>query len=372
MCGLCLPHCPTYSLTLDENESPRGRISLARALLAGNIEPNAKTLQHLEHCLHCRACERMCPSGVNYGGIIDAARTFNPRELPLAVTDKQQLAKLNHWLWLYQKTGMQSLVGGLHLLGNGTLARKAALLPRITRQQPWAERYSTVTKRRGNVQLFTGCVSNSLDHSSLRAAVSILTQLGYDVDVPAEQGCCGALDKHNGNAEKAGKLAKANRRAFSADCPVISLHSGCSAALVESTDKTVMDICDFIIAHNLSPRFSELQKRIAIHTPCTKKNVMRNSSNVAAVLSTIPGADVMELPLALSCCGAAGSYMLDFPSEADAIRAPTIEAIRETGADILVTSNIGCAMHLQAGLREQAIKIDMMHPAELLAKLLQV
>lgn len=371
MCGLCLPHCPTYNLTLDENESPRGRISLVRALLLGAFENNPKTSLHLEHCLLCRACEKVCPSGVEYGRIIDgirAGQAATTSSVTLSVTDKRGLLRLNHLLWWYQKSGLQKLVRGLHLLGNTALARKENLLPTISRQQAWAEHYPARVTKRGQLQLFTGCISNSLDHRSLRDAVAVLTQLGYDVSVPSTQGCCGALDLHRGDTPAFTALAADNSAAFNdSTARIISLHSGCTATLRDHVKNDVLDVCDFLVKEGIAPAFQPLKKRVVVHSPCTQKNVLRSANNVSRILQTIPGLELIELPATLSCCGAAGSYMLDFPEQADAIRASSIEAISAANADILVTSNIGCGMHLAAGLRKAGLHLDVMHPVELIA-----
>jgi len=374
MCGLCLPHCPTYKLTLDENESPRGRISLARALLLDQLESSEKTSEHIAHCLVCRACEKMCPSGVRYGKIINGLRAYdcdNVKSQPSPLTKKQYTQKLNHKIWWYQQSGVQKLVRSLGLLGRGQLARKESLLPKIAREQAWAEHYPATTSKKGQLQLFTGCISNSLDHKTLRDAVRVLNHLGYDVNVPLAQECCGAIDLHRGNKDAAEKFSEENRNAFEkSNDSVISMHSGCSASLVDYLQNNILDVCDFLIQENITPTFKPLQKRIVVHTPCSKKNVMRNGENVMRVLSTIPGATVVELPATLTCCGAAGQHMLDFPAQADAIREPSIEAIMSAEADILVTSNIGCSMHLQAGLRKTGMKIEVLHPINLIAGLL--
>jgi glycolate oxidase iron-sulfur subunit len=372
MCGLCLPHCPTYTLTLDENESPRGRISLVRALLRGDIASNDKLDAHLQHCLVCRACEHMCPSKVKYGQIIDGIRQQQPAPLPMVVTDKQQLQSLNRKICWYQNSGLQKIVRKFHLLGNGELAYKEKLLPAASRQRPWAPRYPALSAKKGEVQLFTGCISNSLDHKSLRAAVNVLSRLGYDVIVPAGQNCCGGMHLHKGHSEQAKLLAQANQAAFVDNIPVISLHSGCNASLVETLQAPLMDVCDFLVKENITPDYAPLEKRVVVHSPCTKRNVLRSGNNVVQALSAIPQIELVELPTSLSCCGAAGSYMLDFADMAAAIREPVLEAIKHTRADILVTSNIGCAMHLQAGLREQGIHIELFHPVEIIAKQLPV
>lgn len=341
----------------------------------GELESNAKMQQHLAHCLVCRACEDMCPSGVRYGRIIDGIRQHqysDSEKLPLPVSDMDQLLRYNRRLWWYQKSGLQKLVRGLHLFGNSSLARKESLLPVITRQQTWKEHYPVSSSRKGEVQLFTGCVGNSLDHQTLRDALKVLNQIGYDVSVPPAQACCGALDQHSGNQQGAESLAEKNRSAFEHhEIPVISLHSGCTTTLSDSMDNRVMDVCDFILHEKLLPEFSPLNKRVLVHAPCTKKHALHSAENVSRVLETIPGLDVTNLPADLPCCGAAGSYMLDFPTQADAIREPSIKAIRDADADILVTSNIGCAMHLQAGLRQAGIHTRIMHPVSLIAEQLQ-
>lgn len=376
MCGLCLPQCPTYQLSLDENESPRGRIALARALLSGALPGSAATQRHLDHCLVCRRCERVCPSGVRYGRIIDAVR----REHPLPPDDTfdpgsaQQLRRLNRLAWGFQHSGLRWLFNHLGAPVSKRLRRLLKLLPDVELQQDWQAQYPA-DPARGRVQLFTGCVTNSLAQPSLRAAVRVLNACGYTVDVPATQACCGALALHAGDAEGAARLAQQNIAAFDPALPILGIASGCTATLAEYEDASgfraqVQDICAFL-ARQALPALQARPQHIAVHTPCTQRNVLREEQAVFDLLDQLPGAEISPLPEVASCCGAAGRYLLDFPEQADAIRQPTVEAILALQADVLVTTNLGCAMHLQAGLREAGSRIEVRHPVDLIAAQLE-
>jgi glycolate oxidase iron-sulfur subunit len=228
------------------------------------------------------------------------------------------------------------------------------------------------------VQLFTGCMTDALAQPSLRAAIRLLGACGFDVEVPEAQNCCGALAQHAGDTQTAAQLAQNNLAAFDHTKPVVGIASGCCVTLAEYTSPEaesfttqVHEVCAFLAGHADSLALQTLNKRIAIHTPCSQRNVLREEQAVSSLLNRIPGAEITRLPDVTACCGAAGSYMLDYPQQADAIRAPLVEAIASQQPDIVVTTNIGCAMHLQAGLREAGLDTEVQHPVDVLAKLLR-
>ena len=386
MCGMCLPHCPTYQITRDEGESPRGRIALIQGLANGRLAPTTRVEDHLEHCLGCRACEAMCPSGVAYGEIIDGGRALlhqqgksepRPRLLYSLVPRPRRLRLFGRTLRLLQLSGLQALARGIGLTRALGLARLDALLPRLAPLPSWRDYYPPAGRHRGEVALFLGCFADFADRPALNAVVRLLTRLGYGVHIPPRQTCCGALHLHQGDRYIAQHLAECNTAAFNGlrvDA-VIHAASGCGATLTEyprndfpRLTAPVYDISTFL-AMNPWPEdavLAPLPKRVAVHDPCNLSHVLRQAGAPYQLLARIPELESVALPDNRRCCGAAGSYMLTQPDVADRLRDDKIEALRALDAQILVSSNPGCALHLRAGIKAAGLNIPVMHPIELL------
>jgi glycolate oxidase iron-sulfur subunit len=384
-CGLCLPHCPTYGATLDEAESPRGRLALMHGLATGLLRPDAGTEAHLDGCLTCRACEMVCPANVPYGRLIDSVRETLANHRPQRTRVARLLAAVltqPAWralallpLWLYQRLGIQWPVRRLRLPGTGRLARLESLLPRLH----WPRRPAVAAAPgAADVLLFTNCTSPLVEPGALRAAVAMLEALGCAVAVPQDQGCCGAQHQHAGLPALARACAGRNVAAFAGTAPIVGVASGCSAQLLEYElllgagaapfARRVRDLGSFLLAHPRFPslRFAPLAARVLVHVPCTQRNVVRAPDATRRLLERIPGLALEALDGA--CCGAAGSYFVTRPAMADALLEPTLEAARRTRPDLLVSSNVGCAMHLAAGLRRAGLTARVLHPLELLAQ----
>lgn len=387
LCGQCLPHCPSYRLWHNEADTPRGRISLLQALARGQLAPTPALIRHLDRCLGCRACERMCPSLVEYGQILDQGRALlrphqqdNPslQRLLETVADHDGLQNKAGLLRLYQRSGLQTLArrsGALKALG---LAEQEATLPAIPKGERLASHYPAQGEERGKVALFTGCVGEVFDGAVHRAAIAMLTRLGFAVAVPANQGCCGALHQHNGEPEQAAALARDNIAAFVGVDAVIGCASGCGAQLHEYQSlygdglaAPFVDVAEFVIQHwpeglTLQP----LPQRAVYHLPCSQRNVLRQPDSTALLLSPIPELVLSPLPDNASCCGAAGSFLLTQPEAAAQLRQPKLLAIAEAKADVVLTTNTSCALHLRQGLEQQGHSIPVRHPIELLAEAL--
>lgn len=385
-CGLCLPHCPTYRVTLNEAESPRGRIALMQGLASGALAPSPTLAAHLDGCLTCRACEVVCPAGVPYGQLIDSGREMlaaaDPGRTRLARLMAGVLARsplrfaLAALLWPYQRLGLQRLVRGARLLGRGRLARLESLLPRLS----WP---SLPRARPGGampVALFTTCTSPVVEGETLEAAVTLLEALGCAVQVPPAQTCCGALHQHAGLPQPARQCATRNLAAFEDAPAIVGIASGCTAQLREydillrddpraaAFAGRVHDLLGYIAAHPAQARlaFAPLRARVLLHTPCTLRNVVRGEAAVRALLERIPGLEIEALDA--GCCGAAGSYFLQQPAMADALLQPKLDRIGAARPDYVLSSNAGCAMHLAGGLRRAGLTIPVWHPARLLAR----
>ncbi len=396
MCGLCLPHCPTYKLYNRESESPRGRIALMRAMATGELALTAQLKNHLDHCLVCRACEDACPAGVPYGELIDAARTIMNEEL----TSQQQLtppetmlnnlSRLERWrplLSLYQRSGLQKAARALRLPQMSGLQRQEHLMPKLPLRRKWHEHYPVTGKQRGRVGLFTGCTGKILDEEALAAAIRMLTHLGYGVVIPANQGCCGILHQHSGYPDEARKLALNNLDSFQLDQldAIIYIATGCGAQLAEYKNMTGLNQQQQKRAQLFSAmtqeiglfittvwpagiKLSPLNKTVAVHTPCSLQYVLRQQEGSRALLEKIPQLTVATLPDNQHCCGAAGDYMLRHPDIADALIKPKLDSIEQMNPDIITSANIGCALHFRASIKERGLAIEVAHPVTLLAR----
>jgi glycolate oxidase iron-sulfur subunit len=391
-CGLCVPKCPTYRKTLNEADSPRGRITLIRGAVEGRIPANDRLRDHLDLCLGCRACEAACPNGVAFGHLYDLARALpdvkgthvrGPAALPRHLFSPVILSIVASLLRVYQRWGVQRLARSTGLLRRSGLERVESFLPTLPHAVRFRVFYPAVGERQGEVSLFLGCVARIFDTEALQATIYVLTRLGYDVHVPAGQGCCGALHGHAGDAGAARALAEANQRAFGVrpDLPVLSVVSGCGARLLDyaqhygesgrSVARRVVDISAFLARVSGWERVqcAPLNARVAVHEPCTLRNVMRAGGAAQALLARIPDVSIEALAGNHQCCGAAGVYFLSQPEMADALRADKLAAVRAAAPRFLVTSNIGCALFLAAGLRSpEHAATEVLHPVTLLAR----
>lgn len=384
MCGLCLPHCPTYTKTQNEAESPRGRISLILGLANGQLQADEKLRSHLDNCLLCRACEAKCPSKVQYGEIMDGARHALKQDktdqkqainLDKLATNKQQQRRDAKLLWLADKTGLRTLGRGLGITKALGMERFEQLAPSIRRPHDWQNYYPAKTNKQGDVALFIGCFSDMFDQKTLDDSITVLNACGYGVHVPATQTCCGALHQHKGDSEQATQLAQQNIAAFSHldIAAVISCATGCGSQIKEY-QRTIGDSlpnCDintFLsqIEWPESLQLKPLNKKVAVHEPCSQRNILKENQAPYALLKRIPALEVTPLPGNQQCCGAAGSYMIEHPDMADSLRNDKLEIIDAAQPDILVSSNIGCALHLGAGNRKTGLEI--LHPVSLLAR----
>lgn len=375
LCGLCLPHCPTYRISLDEAESPRGRIALARWIAAGTLEPDAAALAHLDQCLDCLSCQKVCPSDVRYGEIITRTRAMLGRRPRGAIgrllTDPVRLVSLarigartkaDRWLprlarWLP--------------LPLRTLAERVPSVPKVM-----AVPRSRAVPDRGRITLFRGCVASVYDRDTHAASRVLLESLGYEVVVPDGTPCCGALARHAGDIEAADRdVAGACAAIAETDCTAVLVSaSGCFGDLRDHVARRggppVTDIHGFLArdARIDTLRFRPLAKRAALHLPCTQVNVVGEIASIRALLARIPGLSVLTVPEQPRCCGAAGNYFIEHPAIADRLRAEKLAQIDAETPDIVLTTNIGCRIHLANGLRGRAGAPPVLHPLALLAQ----
>jgi len=377
-CGICVSSCPTFRLFQIDEETPRRRLRTISKILVENLPISADERLHLDNCVQCRACETVCPSRMAYGQLFDQAQAqlkVNPGWLAkLAfrlIENKDWLRRLMPLLAIYLKSGLQKPLRSTGLLKKLHLAEAEALLGKPA-LQALADSYPISVTTRGRVALFTGCIAEHFDRETLLAAIKLLNAIGYEVLVPPQQGCCGAIHQHNG--QSAAGLIDNNIAVFNALEVDAVLHTatGCGAMLSEYQNddeagqlfrQRLCDINDFLLEHwpddlQLTP--SEL--KVAVHEPCSQRNVLKNQQTVYALLEKIPGLNIAALADNNICCGAGGSYMLTHPDNAGQLRALKQQIITDSAADVVVSGNFGCGVYLNAdGGRVE-------HPLQLLVR----
>ena len=402
-CGLCLAYCPTFSELGTEMDSPRGRIFLIKSLAEGRIGLSDPTVEHLSLCLDCRACETVCPAGVPYGQLIEAAkaeierqrpggpvrRTFRWLNFGLLLGHPRVLAAAAAGLRLYQASGLQALVRrtGLVRLLPGTLSVWEALLPTLP---PAADRAPlppvtpAVGPRRARVAMLTGCVQSVVFGAHNRATARVLARNGCEVVAPAGQGCCGALNAHGGDHARALDMAKRTIETFeavAADAVIVNT-SGCGAHMkaygtllaaepawaerAARFARTVQDVAEFLAREPLRGPLVPVPMTVTYHDPCHVVHGQKIRRQPRELLAQIPGLRVVDLPESDWCCGSAGIYNLTQPEMADRLLRRKVLNVESTGADVVVTANPGCILQIQAGLRAPGRERPVLHLVEVL------
>ena len=408
-CGFCLQACPTYVNLEDENDSPRGRLVLMRRMLEGDIAlDDPTTAQHIDRCLGCRACETACPSGVPYGELLEATRaTMAPaRDMPLVARAVLALFKHPSLLRLALLGARAFRATRLpHLLANVLPSRLAFPMAMIASTTPAQLRADgagaaardtaprTMTTSNASTQAtftpttatcLTGCVMSGLFSHVNSATERVLVHNGFALRSTLAQGCCGALHAHAGDLESARALARTNVAAFEqSGADVIAVNSaGCGAMLkqyghllhddpvwaqrAERVSVRTRDISELLATVGPTPGTASVALRVTHDPPCHQMHAQRVVAPPLAVLQAIPGLSLIPLEDADQCCGSAGIYNLVEPDTSDAVLAPKLARIAESGADWLATGNPGCMMQIGAGLLRSGSRVRVVHPIELL------
>jgi glycolate oxidase iron-sulfur subunit len=402
-CGLCLAYCPTFSELGTEMDSPRGRIFTIKSLAEGRMSLSDSAVEHLSLCLDCRACETVCPSGVPYGRLIEAAKAEIERARPgglvrrafrwanfgLLLRYPRLLGAAAAALRLYQATGLQRVLRrtGLVDVLPGTLAAWEALLPTLpgaAERAPLAERTPAAEPRRGRVAMLTGCVQAVAFGAHNRATARVLTRNGWEVVAPPEQGCCGAQNAHGGDHARAVEMARRTIDVFErvgVEAVVVNT-SGCGAhmkaygtllagdhAYAERARRfaaSVRDVSEFLATAPLRGPLTPVPMTVTYHDPCHVVHGQKIRSAPRQLLAQLPGVRVVDLPESDWCCGSAGIYNLTQPEMATRLLRRKVRHVISTGADAVVTANPGCILQIQQGLREAGSTMKVLHLVELL------
>jgi glycolate oxidase iron-sulfur subunit len=394
-CGLCLEACPTYLLTRAEMDSPRGRIYLMKALAQGDIELDADAVHHLDLCLECRGCETACPSGVKYGRLVEKARVYIERNWRRSLAERvrnrfigrifpypSKLRALLAPLRFIERVGLRP---ALERVAPRALQNWIALLPPLVRKDVPAFPEIKPASTTGQIAVVHhGCIAQVLTESENRNSERALAAAGYRVVQMNRTVCCGALDIHNGNRERALEFARINVRELkrSGAHAIVSASSGCSAVIAGYGDllkdnpeladdareisSRVADLSSLLIAGFNSFK-REFKATITYHDSCHLAHGLGVRESPRQLLRSIPGVRLIELNESDLCCGSAGSYNLTEPEMARALAARKADNIIATGADYVILSNPGCEFQIAAELKRRGSKIRVMHLADFLA-----
>ena len=407
-CGLCLAYCPTFSELGTEMDSPRGRIFLIKSLAEGRVALTDSVVEHLSLCLDCRACETVCPAGVPYGRLIEAAkaeiehqrpggfvrRAFRGLNFGLLLGNPRVLKMAAASLRMYQASGLQTLVrkSGLVRLLPGTLPSWEALLPPLPAaadRRPLPPLIAAEGARRARVALLSGCVQSIVFGAHNRATARVLARNGCEVVVPEEQGCCGALNAHGGDHARALDMAKRTIEVFErqrTDAIIVNT-SGCGAhmkaygallgddpAWAERAARfsaSVQDVAEFLAREPLRGPLHSVPMTVTYHDPCHVVHGQKIRTQPRTLLAQIPGLKVIDLKESDWCCGSAGIYNLTQPEMATRLLHRKVQNVLATGAEAVVTANPGCILQIQAGLRAHGSNVPVVHLVEVLDRAYQ-
>lgn len=400
-CGFCLPACPTYNRLGDEADSPRGRLHLMKAVVEGRLDPGSDAFRtHIDRCLGCRACEPVCPSGVEYGTLLELARHTAAERTPqhglsralLGVMASPPLRTLFFFGGRLLRASGLAALGARVLPRSGLLGRGRFGLAMLASSAPWralgranasAAGAGAAPEAAGRVGLLTGCVQEGLYARVNRATARTLQANGYEVvEVPGQE-CCGALHAHGGDLDRARELARRNVDAFlAAGVDWIAVNAaGCGATMKEygtllagdpeyrerarDVAARVRDATELLAS--AGPRKgAAVECSVAYDHPCHLLHAQRVERAPLDVLDAIPGVQVRIVAKADECCGGAGIYGITHPELGGSIGRDKVAAVRATGADAVATPNPGCMMQIGAGLRLEGAREGVVHPVELL------
>lgn len=373
MCGLCLPHCPTYIVSQHESESPRGRISLVKAYSQGQIMTSPALEEHLQSCTSCLQCERVCPAKVRYEEIIDYGRTQYRKHLSAKIKLLQSACvRLLTQTWghtLLRTTALLSRNLRISLPSTQLLHQ----IKPITRESHNNKRAAS---KQTTIMLFSGCTGELFDQTTMQSAKQLMHALGVDLHLPQKIICCSALAQHSGQLKNA-QQQRSNLQAYLEQHKineVVSFATGCGQQLAhQSTSFTHHDIHYWLSNNNARTKlaFAPLKEKVLVHIPCSMHHDTANVIAMQELLQLIPGINLQTFSDNIACCGAGGMQLL-FPHTSNiSLKQAKVETIQQIQPDLIVSPNIGCSLQLQRGLEKTEQNITIMHPITLLAKQLE-
>jgi len=402
-CGLCLNHCPTYRLWHNEADSPRGRIRQMQLVDDGRLDLGEGFVTHIDRCLDCRACETACPSGVEYGKLVEAARAQIEQQYkrPLAsrlardlvyrrlLPYPRRIAAAARILRIYQRSGLAALARGTGILRLLGMNDRERLSPKIDSNFFFGELGRTLPAkgaRRARVAFFAGCVAQVTFSELNRATIRVLRANGCEVVVPAQQTCCGALPAHAGVRDVARELARANLAAIKADDfdAIVTNAAGCGSTLKEyahliradeaahnssaSFAAKVRDVSEFLADLGLAAPTRDVPLRVTYQDSCHLAHGQKVREAPRKLIRSVPGVELVEMQLADQCCGSAGVYNVTETKASMELLALKMECVRETKSQAIVTSNPGCILQLRAGAAIHRTGHEVLHVVELLER----
>ncbi|MCU5681243.1 (Fe-S)-binding protein [Bacillus wiedmannii] len=412
-CGFCLPTCPTYIQSgYKESHSPRGRIALMKAVVDGLIEPDEDVENTLNVCLGCRACEPVCPSGVNYGHLLEEARDIINQNKKFSVPvravrkvvfeglfpHQNRMRTLTGLIGFYQRSGLQTLTHkmGIMKLFPETLATMDLVLPKVPKMKAMKDRPAFLpaeSTKKKQVAFFTGCLMDTMFLETNNATMKLLQLAGCDIVIPKTQSCCGALHGHAGEKSGAKELAKRNIKAFE-DLNIdyiITNAGGCGAYLVDydyllkddpqwaerakQFVSKIKDITAILVELDFHKR-NDLRlpsQIITYQDSCHLRNVMRTSSEPRMLLEAIQGATYREMKDADRCCGSAGIYNIVNSELSMEFLDYKMDRVHETEAATIVTANPGCLLQMKLGIEREGLSHKMrgIHIVDLLLEAIE-
>lgn len=405
-CGMCLPVCPTYALTLRERSSPRGRIRLIKSVVEERLDWQSDGFsEEMYFCLDCRACETACPAGVNYGELVEAARgqlqahaeasgrrsRFRRFILCGIFARPERIKLVARLLRFSQRTGIETLAVRTRLLKavSSKLHQLAPLAPRVAAtfsDDVLPEVLLAHGPRRFRVGLITGCVQNVVYPGVNVDTAEVLARNGCEVHVPKLQACCGSLHGHTGDEVTARELAQRMISRFEplgVDAVIINA-AGCGSFLKhygrlladdpEWADRAaafagkVKDIHEFLVEIGFEPPMRPLNRRVTYHEACHLVHGQKISSQPREILRCLPGVELVELFESTWCCGSAGIYNITHTDTALALLERKLDHLEATGAEVVATANPGCLIQLEYGARRRGLQVEVVHPVTLLRR----
>lgn len=406
-CGFCLPSCPTYIVSgYKESQSPRGRIALMKAVYDGVLQPDDEFEKSLNLCLGCRACEPVCPSGVNYGHLLEEARDIinqnKKHSLPVRAVrnvvfkqlfpKKGNLINITSLVGFYQRSGLQKAarkIGFMKLFPDHLREMEKILtdVPERKTLKQRSEYFPPKGEKKATVAFFSGCLMDTLFLETNHATIQLLQKAGCEIVIPKTQACCGALHGHSGEKELAKELAKQNIEAFGKNEVdyIITNAGGCGAFLIEydhllkddpqwseRAEKFVAKIKDitsilYELDFHKQFRLSLPEQVVTYQDSCHLRNVMKTSKAPRELLRSIKGVTFTEMENADSCCGSAGIYNIVEPKTSMEILDQKMEKMKKTKATTIVTANPGCFMQMKLGIEREGLKdVKAVHIVDLL------